>query len=271
MLKYISISVMLAVIASLVLLNFFRSTHPMAKPILANLQPRESIQVSTKELLPKYSQFNETLPGLMSTTVQSRDQIYSLILYPTNFKLLNEHSSTTFPCEDYVKGYKGGLSMFLFPSNAQIKRDSEGIPISVYDTGISPEIRAVYQESLGEFELFESTEQYGFVGQLRPASLVPLIDLNGYVVRVSCSDSRFYGYVLNAGTGHMQKVLFNSKDGTVLDYVTIPSGTGIPQRDTQGNIIGDKASSSNSSKRIKTRYKFNADKLVYEEVESWLQ
>jgi hypothetical protein len=221
--------------------------------------------------MPVYSQFNETVPGLMTTTVESSTKTYSLVAYPTNLNRLNEFARNDFPCEEYVKGYKGEMSVFVFISNAIHDRNEQGVPTSVYyGDATTGDPSAISIFNLGTLEIFDRTDQYGFVGQLVPASRTPLIDLIGYTKRVSCEDSNFYGFIMNSYTDKLQQVHFVDKAGNKLDYVTIPKGRGIPQRDSEGNVIGDK-SISNSEKRLKTRYKFNDERLEYREIESWTQ
>lgn len=192
------------------------------------------------------------LSGYSSTSLQSSEKVYTMIAIPEG---LQDIKRMDFPCElgKEVVGFKANIRLYIDDGTGRVDKKA---PADIYD--------------LGEREFYQETEQYDKFAALLPASLDPTVDIVGLARRKSCYEAELEVFGVDSSTNKIVKYQFVNKNGQAKDYVILPKGVYIPQRDEAGNIIEDKYDPK-TGKRIKVRYKFDTRLRRFIEIESWIQ
>lgn len=214
-----------------------------------------------------YSSLSEIIPGYTSRVMQYDNSYYQVVIYPSLPKKL-KLDEYNLPCIGQTKAYKGSVSAYIFPIG--LSSTFDGTKETTAFLPVEPNQKPVSIFELGSVNYVEGTEQDGMLAQLVPASTNPKIDVIGFAERISCKDTKFTAYVMDPKFYTLRKLTFIPKNGSPKDFIIIPYGSKIPQRDDKNNMIED-SYISDSTTRKKTRYKFDKDLFAYIETDSWVQ
>lgn len=212
----------------------------------------DKISAKKDTLLVKYFQIDSWdnpelgLAGFSSGPLSAKGKGIQMQLFSPNRKRI---SKTDFVCEEgkNIEGVTGDYYVVA------LEDVSATTPLDTYFLG----------------EIFYPTDPY-IDDQAAGFDKISLVGTQqesyALTFRESCYDARVLLFTFDAGSNKIQTVNFKKINGAVQDHILIPKGfrtTRIVDKD-----IVSSAYNSKTKLRDETRYRYNSDKFLYEEVET---
>lgn len=188
------------------------------------------------------------LAGYSSVSLPSSNQL--VLLAPDRKKVF----ISSFPCESdstQITAVRGHFKI-LFLENI------EGPVLDRYELGQIDFITS--PPEIEQYSAFHSIN----VGKYGKHTIYTL------AFRKSCHNTEIIAFVIDDKLKKIVRLTFKRKNGVSKNSIFIPKGFAITQVDDKGNII-ESIYNEKTKWRDKVRYKFNTDKFIFEEIESYSQ